>query len=85
MFVTPLLVILGWIMGYDMTMRFEPFETVVMILAILVVIYTVQDGKSNYLEGAMLMAMYSIIAIAFFAIPSDSLINEGAVPNASGF
>lgn len=24
-----------------------------------------QDGKSNYLEGAMLIGMYTIIALAF--------------------
>lgn len=28
-------------------------ETIAFILAVLVVIYTVQDGKSNYLEGVM--------------------------------
>ncbi|KAK8018730.1 Ca2+ transporter [Apiospora marii] len=76
MFVTPFLVVLGWIMGHDMTMRFETFETIAFILAVLVVIYTVQDGKSNYLEGVMLMAMYVIIAVAFFAAPSDGLSNE---------
>ncbi|KAK7942701.1 Ca2+ transporter [Apiospora aurea] len=78
MFVTPFLVVLGWIMGHDMTMRFETFETIAFILAVLVVIYTVQDGKSNYLEGVMLMAMYVIIAVAFFAAPSDGLSNEDA-------
>lgn len=51
-------------------------ETIAFILAVLVVIYTVQDGKSNYLEGVMLMAMYVIIAVAFFAAPSDGLSNE---------
>lgn len=30
----------------------------------------VQDGKSNYLEGAMLLGMYTIIALAFVRIPS---------------
>lgn len=35
--------------------------------------YTVQDGKSNYLEGAMLLGLYLIIAVAFWASPSDAL------------
>lgn len=52
-FVTPFLVILGWIMGRDMTLRFEIFETVVFFLTVLVVNYLIQDGKSNWLEGAM--------------------------------
>ncbi|KAI2621960.1 Calcium/proton exchanger [Hypomontagnella submonticulosa] len=71
LFVTPFLVVLGWIMDRDMDLHFETFETVSFALAVLVVIYTVQDGKSNYLEGAMLMALYIIIALAFFVTPSQ--------------
>jgi Ca2+:H+ antiporter len=48
-------------------------ETVVFALSVLVVTYTVQDGKSNYLEGAMLMGLYLIIALAFWAAPSGAL------------
>ncbi|KAI1817261.1 calcium/proton exchanger [Poronia punctata] len=70
LFVTPFLVVLGWIMDRDMDLHFETFETVAFGLSVLVVIYTVQDGKSNYLEGAMLMSLYIIIAIAFFVTPS---------------
>lgn len=51
--VTPFLVILGWIIGQPMSLHFETFETIAFVLAVLVVTYTVQDGKSNYLEGAM--------------------------------
>ncbi|KAL7622074.1 Vacuolar membrane antiporter [Parahypoxylon ruwenzoriense] len=71
LFVTPFLVILGWIMDREMDLHFETFETVSFALAVLVVIYTVQDGNSNYLEGAMLMALYVIIALAFFVTPSQ--------------
>lgn len=39
-------------------------------MSVLVVTYTVQDGKSNYLEGAMLLGLYIIIAVAFYATPS---------------
>lgn len=51
--VTPLLVILGWVIDQPMTLHFETFETVVFFLSVLVVTYVIQDGKSNYLEGAM--------------------------------
>lgn len=51
--VTPFLVILGWIMGQPMTLHFETFETVVFFVSVLVVTYVIGDGKSNYLEGAM--------------------------------
>jgi len=78
LFVTPFLVILGWIMDRDMDLHFETFETVSFALSVLVVIYTVMDGKSNYLEGAMLMALYIIIALAFFVTPSEDFDNENA-------
>lgn len=39
--VTPFLVILGWIMDRDMTLRFETFETVVFFLSILIVNYLI--------------------------------------------
>jgi Ca2+:H+ antiporter len=51
--VTPFLVILGWGIDQPMTLHFETFETVVFFLSVLVVTYVIQDGKSNYLEGAM--------------------------------
>ncbi|KAJ4259797.1 Vacuolar calcium ion transporter [Fusarium torreyae] len=69
--VTPFLVIVGWIIGKEMTLHFETFQTVAFAVSVLVVTYTVQDGKSNYLEGAMLMGLYIIIALAFYATPSD--------------
>ncbi|KFA81722.1 hypothetical protein S40288_05999 [Stachybotrys chartarum IBT 40288] len=70
LFMTPFLVIVGWIIGKDMTLHFETFETVAFAVSVLVVTYTVQDGKSNYLEGAMLLGLYIIIAVAFYAVPS---------------
>ncbi|KAF9876344.1 calcium proton exchanger [Colletotrichum karsti] len=72
--VTPFLVVLGWaVLDQPMTLRFETFETVAFAFSVLVVTYTVQDGKSNYLEGAMLLGLYIIIALAFYVSPSDAL------------
>lgn len=51
--VTPFLVVLGWIIDQPMTLNFETFETVIFFVSVLVVTYVIQDGKSNYLEGAM--------------------------------
>ncbi|KAF1822168.1 calcium/proton exchanger [Dissoconium aciculare CBS 342.82] len=72
LFVTPFLVILGWIMGQNMTLHFEGFETVVFFLSVLVVNYLIQDGKSNYLEGAMCIGTYLIIALGFWVYPEDT-------------
>jgi len=70
--VTPFLVILGWIIGQPMTLHFETFETVVFFLSVLVVTYVCADGKSNWLEGAMLLGLYIIIALAFLVYPDDA-------------
>ncbi|KAF3359711.1 Pectate lyase B [Verticillium dahliae VDG1] len=72
--VTPFLVILGWaVLDQPMTLHFETFETVAFAFSVLVVTYTVQDGRSNYLEGAMLLGLYFIIALAFYVSPSDAM------------
>ncbi|RIB30387.1 hypothetical protein C2G38_1948857, partial [Gigaspora rosea] len=70
LFVTPLLVILGWIIGQPMSLFFLPFETVCLFIAVLLSNYLVQVyGKSNWLEGALLIATYLIMALAFFFYP----------------
>lgn len=58
LFVTPFLVILGWIIDEPMTLRFQTFETVAFFISGLVVTLLIQDGKSNYLEGGLCLGMY---------------------------
>jgi Ca2+:H+ antiporter len=71
LFVIPLLVTLGWILGKPLTLFFDPFESIALFLAVLTVNYTVQDGRSNWLEGMVLMVLYVIIGVAvFFYTPS---------------
>lgn len=77
LFVTPFMVILGWIIGQPMNLNFEVFETVVFFLSVLVVNYLIGDGKSNYLEGCMCLGTYIIIAIAFFVYPEDAQGGDG--------
>ncbi|KAG7451115.1 calcium/proton exchanger [Guyanagaster necrorhizus] len=61
LFVIPFIVTLGWIMGKPLTLLFDPYESVAMFLAVLTVNYVVQDGKSNWLEGMILMCKLSIL------------------------
>jgi Ca2+:H+ antiporter len=79
--VTPFLVILGWIIGQPMTLHFQTFETVVFFLSMLVVNYVVIDGKSNWLEGAMLLGLYIIIALAFLVYPDEAASGGGDAPS----
>jgi Ca2+:H+ antiporter len=71
LFITPFLVVLGWIIGVDMSLYFQSFETVVLFISVLITNYLIQDGKSNWLEGAMLIATYTIIGLAFFFYPNS--------------
>lgn len=70
-FMTPFLVVLGWAIGQPLSLYFKSFETITMFVAVLVVNYTIQDGKSNWLEGAQLMGTYIIIALAFYVYPDS--------------
>jgi len=67
--VIPLLVILGWIIDQPMTLDFDPFSTVVLFITVIIVNVIISDGSSNWLEGAMLMATYIVIAAAFAYFP----------------
>ncbi|CAG8700312.1 6399_t:CDS:2, partial [Rhizophagus irregularis] len=60
LFVSPLLVILGWIIGQQMTLFFKTFETIALFISVLITNYLIQDGESNWLEGTMLLATYII-------------------------
>ncbi|KAG5951981.1 hypothetical protein E4U53_001874 [Claviceps sorghi] len=71
LFVTPLVVILGWIMDKQMTLYFTLFETVCLFVSAFIVNFLVLDGRSNYLEGALLCAVYVIIAVVAFFFPDD--------------
>ncbi|KAF4543679.1 Sodium/calcium exchanger membrane region [Lasiodiplodia theobromae] len=68
-FVTPFIVILGWIMGKEMSLYFNIFETVSLFVTAFVINFLILDGRSNYLEGALLIAAYVIIAVASFFYP----------------
>ncbi len=62
LFVTPIVVILGWILDKDMSLYFSLFETGSLFVATFIVNFLVLDGRSNYLEGALLCACYIIVA-----------------------
>ena len=70
LFVTPLVVILGWIMNKEMTLYFTLFETVCLFVSAFIVNFLVLDGRSNYLEGALLMCTYAIISVVAFYYPN---------------
>ena len=78
LFVTPVIVLLGWILHKDMSLYFSLFETISLFVSAFIVNFLVLDGRSNYLEGSLLIAAYVIIAVAAFFYPdSDEQSNVG--------
>jgi Ca2+:H+ antiporter len=67
LFVAPVLVIASFLIGVGpMALVFNGFELGAVLLAILVAQYVTQDGESNWFEGVQLLALYTILGIAFF-------------------
>jgi Ca2+:H+ antiporter len=64
--VTPILVFLGPLLGHPLRLTFTPLELGALGAAVIVTGFIALDGKSNWLEGAMLIGVYVIAALAFF-------------------
>ncbi|KAK5137543.1 hypothetical protein LTR08_008523 [Meristemomyces frigidus] len=73
LFVTPVVILLGWCLGRDMSLYFNLFETVSLFVSVFVVNFLVLDGRSNYLEGSLLIAAYIIIALGAFFYPASEI------------
>jgi Ca2+:H+ antiporter len=52
-----------------LTLEFNNFEIVATIAATIIAAFISLDGESNWLEGAMLLVVYTILALAFFFLP----------------
>jgi Ca2+:H+ antiporter len=64
--VTPILVFLGPLLGHPLRLVFTPLELGALGAAVVVTGFVALDGRSNWLEGAMLCGVYLIAALAFF-------------------
>lgn len=69
LFVVPVLVFLSLALGHALTLVFNGFELIALIGAVVIVNQVASDGESNWLEGAELLALYLILALAFFLLP----------------
>jgi len=67
--VTPILVFLGPLLGHPLDLTFTLLELGALGAAVIVTGFVALDGKSNWLEGAMLCGVYLIAALAFFFSP----------------
>ena len=68
-FVAPLMIIIAWALNVPLTFEFGMLETVSVFLAVLIVNAIASDGKSNWLEGALLLGTYVVLGAAFLLHP----------------
>jgi len=66
LFVAPVLVLFGMIINQPMSLVFTHFEVLAVAVSVIIAGAVAQDGESNWYEGVMLLAVYLILAGAFF-------------------
>jgi len=64
--VVPVLVLVGPALGHPLDLSFNPYELVAIAMAVLVSNLASLDGRSDWLEGVLLLAAYLILAAGFF-------------------
>ncbi|HEY7090707.1 MAG TPA: calcium/proton exchanger [Tepidisphaeraceae bacterium] len=78
LFATPFLVLVSSVMvamglghAHHLDLIFSPMEVVAVLLTVMIVVVVHINGQTNWFEGVMLLALYAILAIAFFYIPAE--------------
>lgn len=71
LFVAPLLVFLSYVIGpAPMDLHFTSLEVLAVALSVLIISQVADDGMSHWMEGVQLVAVYAILALAFYHLPA---------------
>jgi len=70
LFVAPALVFASYLFGKPMNLLFTPLEVVTIGASVMIVALIAQDGESNWMEGVLLLAVYTILGLTFFFLPA---------------
>jgi Ca2+:H+ antiporter len=70
LFVAPVLILVGQAMGQPIDLNFNPFEVVALVIAVAVSNLVSFGGRSNWLDGTLLLATYIILGVAFYYHPA---------------
>ena len=68
--VAPSVVLYSMAIGQPMSLLFNAFEISAIALSVLSTVIVVVDGESNWVEGLQLVAVYLILALAFYFVPA---------------
>jgi Ca2+:H+ antiporter len=70
LFLAPVLVFLSYFIGpAPMDLVFSPLEVLSIVLSAVLVNFVALDGKSHWMEGVQLLAVYCVLGIAFYFLP----------------
>jgi Ca2+:H+ antiporter len=69
LFVAPVLVFASYFLGRPLDLLFTEFEVLAIVASVAVLNLVCQDGEANWLEGVQLLAVYVILAMAFYFLP----------------
>ena len=70
LFVAPVLVFLSYVIGPSpMDLRFTTMEVVAIAVSVGIMAMMSEDGETHWMEGVQLLAVYVILAVAFFYLP----------------
>jgi Ca2+:H+ antiporter len=73
LFVAPLLVLLSYFIGpAPMDLAFSGGLVLTVLLAVMITGQVAGDGRSDWLRGVQLLAVYLMLALAFFFVPSSA-------------
>lgn len=60
--ISPLIVLIGWAIDQNITLSYDMVEVAATLASIFVVALLLQSGASSFLEGALLILLYVILA-----------------------
>jgi len=73
LFVAPVLVLASFFLGPSpMNLAFRAGLVLIVLLSVLITGQVANDGRSDWLKGTQLLAVYLILALTFFFLPSIS-------------
>jgi Ca2+:H+ antiporter len=69
LFVAPVLVFVSYLFGKPMDLLFTTLEVVTVAVSVAILTLIAQDGESNWMEGVLLLAVYTILGLTFYMLP----------------
>lgn len=66
LFVLPLVVVVGWFTGKNMTLMYPSFEVYLYLISVVLVSLCLSTQRSNWLTGSLLISTYVLVAVGIY-------------------